>query len=60
MIINSDRKNLNRVENNYHKFAHKLYGRTCAWHELEDQTFCGPSTNMQVQSHNGLAHETDD
>ena len=32
----------------------------CTWHELEDQTLCGLSTNLQDQSLNGHRHATDD
>ena len=32
----------------------------CTWHELEDQAFCGLSTNLQEQSQNGRRHATDD
>ena len=45
MIINSNRKNLNQLEN-YYKCARKLYCNACTWHELEDQTFCGRSTKL--------------
>ena len=44
----------------YHKFAHKLLWNACTWHELEDQTITGLSTNLQEQSQNGLRHVTDD
>ena len=59
MIINSNKKNLNQSEN-YHKSAHKLFWNACTWHESEDQTFYGLSTNLQEQSRNGLRHVTDD
>ena len=59
MTINSNRKNLNHLEN-YHKFAHKLLSNVCSWNDLEDQTFCGRSTSLQEQSQNGLRHAADD
>ena len=59
MTINSNRKNLNQLEN-YHKFAHKLLSNVCSWNDLEDQTFCGRWTNLQEQSQNGLRHAADD
>ena len=31
----------------------------CTWQELDDPTFCGPSTNWLVQLLNGLKHVTD-
>ena len=49
MIINSKKKrSLNQLET-YQKYAHKF----CTWHEPEDQTFCGRSTNLQEQSPGG-------
>ena len=28
----------------------------CTWHDLEDQTFCGRSTDLRVRSQNRLRH----
>ena len=58
MITNSRRKNLNQLEN-YQKYAYKLSWHACTWHELEDQTFNGLSTNLQEQSQNGVSLATD-
>ena len=43
MIIKANGKNSTQLEN-CHKFFHKLFGNTCIWHEMGDQTFCGLST----------------
>ena len=43
----------------YLKYAHKLYWNACTWHEMDDLTFPGQSTNWFVQSRNGLKHVTD-
>ena len=58
MSITSNRKNLNQSEN-FHKYAHKKFWNVRTWHELEDQTFFGLSTNLQEQSQNGLMLATD-
>ena len=34
--------------------------KASTWHELDDLTFYGRSTNLQEQSQNGLRHVTDD
>ena len=37
-----------------------VFENACTWHELDDQTICGLSTNLQEQSQNGLRLATDD
>ena len=59
MIINSSRRNSNQMEK-CQKFAHKISWNACIWHELDDLTYCGRSTNLQDQSQNGLGHVTGD
>ena len=60
MIINSNRRNWNQLEN-CQKFARKLSWNACTWQELDDLTSCGQWTSSQDdQSQNGLKHVTND
>ena len=54
----------------YHQFKKKeqesvgelseVCSNSCTWHELDDLTSCGPWTNWQDQSQNGLKHVIND
>ena len=50
------RKNLNQLELSQESSQIVL---NCTWHELDEQTFCGLSVNLQEQSQNGLRLTTD-
>ena len=59
MITKWRKKNLNLSEN-YLKCAYRLYSNACTWHASVDLTLLyGLSTNLIVQSQNGLRHATD-
>ena len=57
-ITSSSRQNSNQLEN-CQKFAHKLSGNACTWHDLDDLTSCAQSISLGDQSQNGLRHVTD-
>ena len=58
MIINSRPEELESV-GELSQVCSQIVLNACTWPELEDQTFCGRSTNLQAQSQNGLRHATD-
>ena len=52
MTINSQKKNWDLLKN-CQKHALKLSWKSCFWHALVDQTFCGQKTNLHEQSPTG-------